>query len=222
MTIISSAVKRSIPGIYPILDAQWLNAKDSFSPAKIKQVAVAIAAADISVLQLRCKATGLAAYEFIDTWLPTLREHCKNTAIIINDRVDLALYFEADGVHVGQDDLPPHLCRKLLGAKSIIGLSTHSLTEIRNATDTTVDYIGFGPIFPTTSKTDTKAIQGVKALAAAQKATSLPIVAIGGIGIEQIPEIKKTKTAAAAMISGLWDEQIEPQFNTATSIWLNN
>jgi thiamine-phosphate pyrophosphorylase len=219
MGVLSSATKSPINGIYPILDAQWLNSTQSFTARKIKDVAKTIAAANISVLQLRCKINGLTAYEFIDSWMPALREHCKDTAIIINDRVDLALYFEADGVHMGQDDLPIHLCRKLLGTKSIIGLSTHNLTEIRSAEETTADYIGFGPVFTTSTKTDAKTVQGLQALAAAQKATSLPIVAIGGIGIEQLPDIKKTETAAAAIISGLWDREGEPQFKTATSCW---
>ncbi|MBF0444734.1 MAG: thiamine phosphate synthase [Magnetococcales bacterium] len=219
MRVLTTSKKSPITGIYPILDAQWLNAKESFTAKKIKSTAKAIAAANISVLQLRCKAGGLEAYEFIDSWLPTLREHCKNTAIIINDRVDLALYFKADGVHMGQDDLPIHLCRQLLGANRIIGLSTHSQIEIHNAAKTTADYIGFGPVFSTTSKTDTQAVQGVQALAIAQKATSLPIVAIGGIGIQQLEEVRETKTAAAAMISGVWNKQGEPQFKAAASCW---
>ncbi|MBF0381479.1 MAG: thiamine phosphate synthase [Magnetococcales bacterium] len=208
-----------ICGVYPILDAQWLDSQEGFTAAKINDVAVAISAAEISVLQLRCKTSGQAAYDFIDSWLPPLREHCKNTAIIINDRVDLALYFKADGVHVGQDDLPAHLCRKLLGKNSIIGLSTHTIAEINNAHDTTADYIGFGPVFSTTSKTDTHAVQGLQTLATAQQASSLPMVAIGGIGVEELTDIKKSRVAAAAMISGLWDENLNPLFAKASSCW---
>jgi thiamine-phosphate pyrophosphorylase len=211
-----------VAGIYPILDAQWLEQSGrckAWTPEARTNVAKDIYAANISILQLRCKQSGQAAYEFIDSWISTLRKQCPDTAVIINDRVDLALYFEADGVHVGQDDLPIHLCRQLLGTKGIIGLSTHSPSEIQQAAETTADYIGFGPIFATSSKSDTHAVQGVDALQEARRSSPLPMVAIGGIGLTQLPDVHATQVASAAMISGVWDQNGMPQFQTAARYW---
>ena len=214
--------KQPIAGIYPIFDAHWLEKPGQFAkwtPESRKKVAQAVNDAAISVLQLRCKESGKTAFDFINSWLPILRNHCPDTAIIINDRVDLALYFAADGVHVGQDDLPVDLCRKLLGHKRIIGLSTHNQTEIRQASQTSADYIGFGPIYSTTSKTDTHPTQGTATLKQACQSSPLPVVAIGGINLEQLTEIRQTEATAAAMISGLWTPEKKPQFLAAANIW---
>lgn len=206
-----------------MLDAQWLQKSGRFVrdwnlPA-IERIAREMAAADIAILQLRCKRPGREACQFIQAWIRPLRQWCPDTAIIINDRVDLALYFEADGVHVGQEDVPPHLCRRLLGPERIIGLSTHTPEEIRQAAETPVDYIGFGPIYPTTSKTDTHATQGIESLKEACQISTLPLVAIGGIGLDQLPDIAP-HADAAAMIGGLWttDHDATP-FQAATRCW---
>jgi thiamine-phosphate pyrophosphorylase len=211
-----------VEGIYAILDAQWLAKSDFFihNQKHIMDMAVAdMKAAAISIVQLRCKQTGKDAYHFIESWISLLRTQCPGMAIIINDRVDLALYFEADGVHMGQDDLPINLCRKLLGPKKLIGLSTHSLEEISHAAETTADYIGFGPIFSTETKADTEKSQGVESLREASQKSALPVVAIGGIGLEELPNIRRAKAASAAMISGLWDKKGGPQFSKAMDCW---
>jgi thiamine-phosphate pyrophosphorylase len=211
-----------VRGIYPILDAQWLEESGYFKAwtrDAIQSVSQEISAAGVSTLQLRCKKSGQAAYQFLESWVPILRQECTDTALIINDRVDLALYFEADGVHVGQDDLPVALCRKLLGDGRIIGLSTHNPEEIRHAGETTADYLGFGPVFSTTSKADAESVRGIQALKIAVQSSPLPLVAIGGIGLSQLVEVQGTGVSSAAMISGLWDKDGKPQFCTAAQQW---
>ena len=102
--------------------------------------------------------------------------------LIINDRVDVALGVGAHGVHLGQDDLPPDAARKLLGATAIVGYSTHNVDQALEATKLPIDYLAIGPIFPTTSKTDTSPVLGLEGLRAVRRTIGeFPLVAIGGI-----------------------------------------
>jgi thiamine-phosphate pyrophosphorylase len=102
--------------------------------------------------------------------------------LIINDRVDVALAVGAHGVHLGQDDLPPDAARKLLGATAIVGYSTHSVDQALEATKLPIDYLAIGPIFATTSKTDTSPVLGLERLRAVRRTIGeFPLVAIGGI-----------------------------------------
>ncbi len=129
---------------------------------------------------------------------------CKENKVpfLINDHVDLALLVDADGVHIGQDDYPVEEVRSLLGPDKIIGLSTHSpkqgLEALRNEN---VDYIGVGPIFPTTTK-NTKPV-GLEYLDFAIKNLSLPFVAIGGIHEHNLQEILTRNVSRFCMVSGI-------------------
>lgn len=119
-----------------------------------------------------------------------IRELCKKHGVIfiVNDHVDIALLVDADGVHIGQDDMSPADVRKLIGNDKIIGLSTHSEEQGMKAfLDPDVDYIGVGPIFPTTTK-DTAPV-GLEYLEYAVKNLHLPFTAIGGIKEHNIHEI---------------------------------
>ncbi len=208
-------------GIYPILDAQWLAHASctepiEFSPEKIVQH---LAQLPIGMVQLRCKSSQEEAFSFISLWLELLRHQAPKIKIIINDHVDLALSLQADGVHLGQEDLPIPLCRRLLGPDRIIGLSTHSLTEIRMAESMDVDYLGFGPIFTTQSKSDTQPIQGIEGLSVVTQLTHLPIVAIGGIHLEHLPAIMDAGAYGAAMISALWHPHWSQQLTLACNLW---
>lgn len=124
--------------------------------------------------------------------------------IIINDRVDIALASAADGVHLGQHDLPPVLARKLLGDAAVIGLSTHNLRQAVEASRQPVDYIGVGPIFPTMTKSDPDPVVGLDNLAAIRDAVGpLPIVAIGGITLENASEVLNAGADSVALVSAL-------------------
>ena len=102
--------------------------------------------------------------------------------LIVNDRVDVAVAVGADGVHLGQDDLPPDAARKLLGQTAIVGYSTHNIEQALEAVRLPIDYLAIGPIFPTNTKSDTAPVLGLDGLRAVRRAIGdFPLVAIGGI-----------------------------------------
>lgn len=120
---------------------------------------------------------------------------------IVNDHVDLALLVEADGVHLGQDDLPPEKVRELVGEKMFIGLSTHSPQQAGAAVSAGVDYIGVGPIFATKTKKDVCEPVGLEYLDYVVKNISLPFVAIGGIKERNIAEVGGRGAKCIALVT---------------------
>ena len=127
----------------------------------------------------------------------------RGVTLIVNDRCDLALSSGASGVHLGQDDLPPEAARALLGNRKIIGFSTNSLAQIRQSLQLPIQYVGFGPIFPTSTKENPSPVVGLKSLKQACKESARPVVAIGGIGLDQVRQVLDAGAASAAIISGL-------------------
>ena len=122
---------------------------------------------------------------------------------IINDRCDLALAVNADGVHLGQEDLPLDLARKVMGPDKLIGISTHNPSQVREVTSWKPDYLGFGPIFKPGSKQDHDPVVGLEGLRAMRRLTSLPVFAIGGIHIEQTEELIQAGANGVAVISAI-------------------
>ena len=120
---------------------------------------------------------------------------------IVNDDIDLAMIVQADGVHIGQDDLPIEKVRQLVGDKMIIGISTHCPQEAQQAVLSGADYIGVGPIFKTATKKDVCAPVGFDYLDYVAKNIDLPFVAIGGIKMDNIPEVMKWGTQCIAIVS---------------------
>jgi thiamine-phosphate pyrophosphorylase len=129
----------------------------------------------------------------------TIPFDCK---LIVNDRIDIALGSAADGVHLGQEDLPLEVGRKLLGDR-LIGISTHSLEQAKEAEANGADYIGFGPIFGTATKNTGYTARGVEMLARVRAAVALPIIAIGGITEANIQEVWRAGADSAAIISDI-------------------
>lgn len=128
----------------------------------------------------------------------------KGALFLVNDHIDLAIAVDADGVHIGQNDLPPTVVRKLIGEDKVLGLSTHNPTEAREAEALgCVDYIGVGPIFTTTTKADAQQAIGYDNLTAVRQAVSLPIVAIGGIKEAFVAETIEHGASMVAIISDL-------------------
>ncbi len=127
----------------------------------------------------------------------------KKVTLIVNDRCDLALSSSAMGVHLGQEDLPPEAARAVLGDGKIIGFSTHSLVQVKKAAGLPIQYIGFGPIYPTATKLNPNPSVGLKRLTQACKASSVPIAAIGGIGAEQVRDVLDAGACSVAVISAL-------------------
>jgi len=122
---------------------------------------------------------------------------------LVNDRCDLALAVDADGVHLGQDDLSCRDVRRILGTDKIIGLSTHHAEQVRQANDLELDYIGFGPIFKPVSKQDHDPVVGVDGFKLVRALTSLPVFAIGGIRAEQVSAVMKAGADGIAVISAV-------------------
>lgn len=124
--------------------------------------------------------------------------------LIINDRVDVALGVGASGVHLGQDDMPPEAARKLLGPESIIGYSTHNVEQAIEASKLPIDYLAIGPIFATTTKSDTAPVLGIDGLRAVRQAIGdFPLVAIGGITSTNAGDVIEAGADSVALLSAL-------------------
>jgi thiamine-phosphate pyrophosphorylase len=128
--------------------------------------------------------------------------------LIINDRVDICLAADADGVHLGQDDLSPAAARKIFdqvkeGKKLLIGFSTHNLAQLREADSLPIDYIAIGPVFATGSKANPDPVVGLEGVRQARQVTRKPLVAIGGITRQNCSQVKAAGADAVAVISDL-------------------
>lgn len=135
-----------------------------------------------------------------------LREICRNSGIpfIVNDDLELAAALDADGIHVGQDDLPARLIREQLGEHKIIGVSAHNLTEARQAIADGADYLGVGPVYPTASKDDAQAVRGTTVIEELrQSGLAIPVVGIGGITLENAPPVIRAGADGLSIISAI-------------------
>ena len=132
---------------------------------------------------------------------PMLKE--AGVPLIINDRVDVALAVDADGVHIGQSDMPYEIARRLLGPDKIIGLSVENMDEVREANSLDVDYIGVSPVYSTATKTDTAPPFGLDGLREAVRLSRHPAVAIGGMNASTAPEVLKTGVDGIAVVSAI-------------------
>jgi thiamine-phosphate diphosphorylase len=121
---------------------------------------------------------------------------------ILNDHADIALAVDADGVHLGQDDLPIRHARNMLGSGKLIGISTHSPDQVKIAEAGGADYVGFGPIFRTSTK-DAGPVQGIEKISAIKKIVSVPIIAIGGITLANVGEVIRAGADGVAVISSV-------------------
>ena len=123
--------------------------------------------------------------------------------VIVNDRADLALVSGADGVHLGQEDLPAAEARRILGEKAIIGFSTHGLQQALQARDMPVDYLAIGPVFPTRTKENPDPVVERQELQAIRERVAKPLVAIGGITLENAPALFRSGVDSVAVIRDL-------------------
>ncbi len=167
------------------------------------ELATALMDGGAQFLQLRIKDR--PTNEFVELARAVQRLAAERTVpLLINDRVDIAKLVGATGVHLGQDDLAPSAARQILGADAIIGFSTHSLQQAREAaTMGAADYIGFGPIFPTTTKENPSPVVGIERLRAVRGDVTLPIVAIGGITGARMREVLDAGANAVALIADI-------------------
>jgi thiamine-phosphate pyrophosphorylase len=178
---------------------------EAFCPVTLAEAALKGGA---SMIQLRHKT---ASGSQLFSWAVEIRRLCcqYNSLCIINDRVDIALASKADGVHLGQQDMPTGEARKLMGKMSIIGVSASSPEEAQQAENEGADYIGFGHIFPTSSKLKISSPLGTDILQKTAALVSLPIIAIGGINNENAASLISCGAAGIAVISAV-SRAIEP------------
>lgn len=128
----------------------------------------------------------------------------KGVNLLINDRVDIALAVSADGVHLGQNDMPAEKARRILGNEALIGVSTHSLRQAAAAIELPVDYIAIGPVFPTSTKSDAQPPVSLKGVRSVRDATAgVPLVAIGGITRENYTAVLEAGADAVAAIGAI-------------------
>lgn len=123
--------------------------------------------------------------------------------LIINDRIDVALACGAEGVHIGQDDMPYAIARKILGTKAIIGLSVETWADVEESAKLDVDYIGVSPVFATPTKTDTKGAWGLDGLTKVRKFSRHPLVAIGGLNESNVRETIEAGADSIAVVSAI-------------------
>jgi thiamine-phosphate pyrophosphorylase len=184
-----------LPPLYAILDPEQTRGR----PAE--RVLTGLLEAGVSILQLRVKS--LPPVDFLelakDARTATRAHDCK---LIINDRIDIALACHADGVHLGQDDLPLSTGRALMGEK-IVGISTHNLDQAHAAERNGADYIGFGPMFGSATKVTGYEARGLAMLKQIRGAVRVPIVAIGGITEENVQQVWQAGADSAAIISDI-------------------
>ncbi len=132
-----------------------------------------------------------------------LRRLCTEAVLLINDRVDIALAVGADGVHLGQDDMPLKAARRILGAGRIIGVSVHTLAQARRAVSDGADYLGVGPLFATATKKDAGAPRGLSVLKLIRSRVAVPLVAIGGVTLENAAAVFGAGADAVCAISAV-------------------
>jgi thiamine-phosphate pyrophosphorylase len=159
----------------------------------------------ITIYQFREKGNGALKgakkYELAKELQAICRKN--NVPFIVNDDIELALELDADGVHIGQDDEPVLDVRKKIGDK-ILGVSAHSVEEVKSALENGADYLGLGPIFPTSTKEDAKAVQGTSLIEELrEKGYDIPIVGIGGIKVENARSVIKAGADGVSVITAI-------------------
>jgi thiamine-phosphate pyrophosphorylase len=185
----------TLPKVYPITDTVISGLSHA------RQVEL-LAAGGASIVQLREKRA--SAGEFYETALAAVSiARDVGVQIIINDRVDIAIAVNADGVHLGQTDLPPDRARALLGPARIIGFSTHSLEQALEAESAPVDYVAIGPVFQTLTKEKPDPVVDLQMIAAIRRSLSKPIVGIGGISLETANSVIEAGADSIAVIADL-------------------
>lgn len=198
-----AAMPRILPGqtdIYALTDSRLSLGRP------VCEVASALLEAGVRILQYREKKMGAGKMlEECRLLRRMTREY--DATFIVDDHVDIAMLVDADGVHIGQDDLPPAEVRRLLGKDKIIGLSTHNPDQARAAVMAEVDYIGVGPIFATMTKDDVTSPVGLEYLDWVVANIRLPFVAIGGIKTHNIGELSRHGAKCCALVSELVSAQ---------------
>jgi len=187
-----------LSGVYVLCDddPRWRNG--------VREQLEGALAGGAGAAQLRLKHTPDGAALELARWAAA-RARAAGALLFVNDRFDLALLAGADGVHLGQDDLAPERLPAEARARLLVGLSTHTPEQLEASVARPVDYVAFGPVFATGSKTSGYEPRGLEALRAAVARAGRPLVAIGGISAANVAEVRGAGAAAAALISAIAD-----------------
>jgi thiamine-phosphate pyrophosphorylase len=194
-----------LPRVYPILDTESLAARGVGFPA----AATAFLEGGAAILQIRHKAHwGRETFDLASQVADLCRK--AGAMLVVNDRADFALLLGA-GLHVGQDDLAPADARRLLGPGPLLGFSSHNAAQLAAAAAEPVDYVAFGPIFPTATKRNPDPVTGVEELRRLRASMALPLVAIGGITLTNAPDVLRAGADSVAVIAGMLPEVASPR-----------
>ncbi len=201
------------PRLYAIVDVDLLATR----AVELAAFATDLRDAGVKLLQYRNKQVSPRTMLRDAATLKTIRGDA-DVRLIMNDRADLALLSGFDGVHVGQDDVPPEDARRIVGAKAWVGVSTHSPQQVIEATQTNCDYIAYGPIFPTATKNNPEPTVGLDGLRLARTYTAKPLVAIGGITLKNCRSVLGAGADSVAIISGLLPTPADLETKTTRQI----
>jgi thiamine-phosphate pyrophosphorylase len=193
-----------LPRLYPIIDAGCFS-----DVAEMIAVVEELVAGGATLLQYRNKSGNARVTLEQARELRTLSRAgapAPHLRLIMNDRADLALAAEFDGVHVGQDDLSPEAVRRIIGRERWLGVSTHNPEQLAEADKTSADYLAIGPIFATSSKANPDPVVGLEGVRRARQLTRKPLVAIGGITRANAASVIEAGADSVAVISDLLPE----------------
>ncbi len=159
----------------------------------------------VTVVQIREKDADTLEFYNISN---KVKEICSkyNVPLIINDRIDIALAIDADGVHIGQSDMPIKIARKLIGNDKILGISAHNLEEATDAEENGADYLGVGAIFSTSTKKDANDVS-IDTLKEISSNVDIPTVAIGGINLDNVEKLKDTNISGISVVSAIMNAE---------------
>jgi|SoiMethySBSTD1v2_1073268.scaffolds.fasta_scaffold171779_2 thiamine-phosphate pyrophosphorylase len=190
-----------LPRVYPILDSDALAARG----LTLQTAAAAFLEGGAGILQIRHKSHWTRD---IFAAAQQVARLCRESGAlaIVNDRADMAMLLDA-GLHLGQDDLPPRDARRLVGPDATIGYSSHNLSQLSAAGGEPVDYVALGPIFGTASKRNPDPVAGIEEIERCRPMLQKPLVAIGGITLENAPEVWRAGADSVAVIAGLLPEK---------------
>lgn len=193
---------RTAHSIHPLIGLYLILDPSVASTRSLRDALRQSAQAGVKIVQYRNKNASMKEAYAEALPLRKLSEEL-DVLFIVNDRCDLALAVDADGVHLGQGDLPLDLARKVMGPDKLIGISTHNADQVREASAGKPDYLGFGPIFKPGSKQDHDPVVGIEGLRTIRALTSLPVFAIGGITVENVGDVMKAGANGVAVISAI-------------------
>ena len=185
-----------LPKVYPITDT-------AISGLSHCEQVKRLIAGGAALIQLRDKHASSRVF-YADAQAALQVARAAGVKLIINDRVDIALALRADGVHLGQEDMPVEAARRVLGDQAVIGFSTHNLEQLQEALHLPIDYLAFGPIFPTASKRNPDPVAGLIQLKqACEMVLPMQVVAIGGINRSNATDVRNAGANAVAVISSV-------------------